>query len=75
MFKTLVNIVTTVKLVVVVVAGSCIWLMIATFLRLPVSATHSIVGATLGFALVAHGSKGVQWRQIGLISKNLSEQN
>ncbi|XP_064596975.1 LOW QUALITY PROTEIN: sodium-dependent phosphate transporter 2-like [Liolophura sinensis] len=47
--------------------GSCIWLMIATFLRLPVSATHSIVGATLGFALVAHGSKGVQWRQIGLI--------
>lgn len=49
--------------------GSCVWLFAATFLRLPVSATHSIVGATVGFALVAHGAKGINWMKLGMISE------
>ena len=44
--------------------GSAIWLSIATFFRVPVSTTHSVVGATVGFALVVNGSKGIDW--IGL---------
>ncbi|KAK3770457.1 hypothetical protein RRG08_011952 [Elysia crispata] len=47
--------------------GSCIWLMVATLLKLPVSATHSIVGATVGFSLVAQGARGVGWFKLGLI--------
>ena len=47
--------------------GTSIWLLIASFLRLPVSGTHSVVGATIGYALVEHGLKGVQWKKFGLI--------
>ena len=44
--------------------GSCVWLIAATALRLPVSGTHSIVGATIGFALVAHGFKGINFYKL-----------
>lgn len=35
--------------------GSAIWNVIATHLALPVSGTHSIVGAVLGFTIAARG--------------------
>jgi len=47
-----------------------VWLIAATLLRLPVSATHSIVGSTVGFALVAHGARGIHWDKLGMISKS-----
>lgn len=52
-------------------AGSAIWTIIATFFRLPISGTHSIVGAVVGFTLVARGFYGVQWRSIGMIGHSL----
>uniref|UniRef100_A0A183AHT7 Inorganic phosphate transporter n=1 Tax=Echinostoma caproni TaxID=27848 RepID=A0A183AHT7_9TREM len=55
---------------VAALGGSCIWLLVATFLRLPVSGTHSIVGATVGFSLVIFGVKAIHWMalvQIGPI--------
>ncbi|XP_022252438.1 sodium-dependent phosphate transporter 2-like, partial [Limulus polyphemus] len=47
--------------------GSAAWNIIATFLRLPISGTHSIVGAVVGFSLVARGIHGIQWSQLGFI--------
>jgi len=42
-------------------------------LKLPVSATHSIVGATLGFSIVANGFDGINWKQLGFIGKWIYE--
>ncbi|MFQ5677835.1 MAG: inorganic phosphate transporter [Gemmatimonadota bacterium] len=44
-----------------------LWLQIATMLGLPVSTTHSIVGAVIGFGLLAVGMKAVSWGTVGLI--------
>ncbi|XP_077376725.1 sodium-dependent phosphate transporter 2 isoform X3 [Festucalex cinctus] len=44
--------------------GSAVWQLIASFLKLPISGTHCIVGATIGFSMVAIGTKGVQWIQL-----------
>ena len=42
-------------------AGSTTWLYTATYLGLPVSTTHSIVGGIMGFSLVYKGADGVVW--------------
>ena len=44
-----------------------IWLMIASSRGWPVSTTHSIVGAIVGFALAAAGVDAVHWGKIGQI--------
>jgi len=47
--------------------ATSIWLIIATFFNLPVSGTHSIVGATIGYAMVAIGAKDIEWVTFGKI--------
>lgn len=44
-----------------------IWLMLASQRGWPVSTTHSIVGAIVGFAAVGIGMDAVQWSKIGSI--------
>jgi len=44
-----------------------IWLMVASRAGWPVSTTHSIVGAIVGFASVGIGMDAVQWGKIGTI--------
>lgn len=45
--------------------STSIWLNVATFFKLPVSTTHAIVGAVLGFGAIIGGMNAVHW---GLVS-------
>jgi len=48
-------------------AAGC-WLLIATRKGWPVSTTHSIVGALVGFGAVCIGMEAVQWGKVGTIA-------
>ncbi|KAG9084149.1 Na+/Pi symporter, partial [Ceratobasidium sp. UAMH 11750] len=43
------------------VCASSLWLTLATRLSMPVSTTHSIIGALIGVGIAAGGSKTVKW--------------
>ena len=47
--------------------SSAIWLTLATYLKYPVSTTHSIIGAIVGFSMAYGGSGAVDWEKIGFI--------
>jgi inorganic phosphate transporter, PiT family len=47
-------------------AAGC-WLLIASLKGWPVSTTHSIVGAIVGFAIVGIGVEAVSWGKVGFI--------
>jgi PiT family inorganic phosphate transporter len=48
--------------------AAAIWLMVATTRGWPVSTTHSIVGAIVGFAIAGIGMDAVNWGKIGQIA-------
>lgn len=49
---------------VATLGGCATWLLIATFLHLPVSTTHAVVGATLGFSITCKGFQGIEWMKV-----------
>ncbi|XP_064153655.1 sodium-dependent phosphate transporter 1-B-like isoform X2 [Anguilla rostrata] len=44
--------------------GSAVWQLLASFFKLPISGTHCIVGATIGFSLIVKGHQGVKWLEL-----------
>jgi len=48
--------------------AAAIWLLIATRLGWPVSTTHSIVGAIVGFGIIAIGFEAIHWSKVGSIA-------
>ena len=48
--------------------AAAVWLTIASRYGWPVSTTHSIIGAIVGFAVVAVGVDAVHWDEVGSIT-------
>lgn len=47
--------------------ASALWLTLATYLKWPVSTTHSIIGAIIGFSLAYGGAEAIVWDKVGFI--------
>ncbi|MCK5515711.1 MAG: inorganic phosphate transporter [Desulfobulbaceae bacterium] len=48
--------------------ATAVWLMIASTKGWPVSTTHSIIGALVGFAIVGIGPDSVKWAKVGSVA-------
>ncbi len=47
--------------------AAAFWLMIASWKGWPVSTTHSVIGALIGFAIVGIGPEAVKWLKVGKV--------
>ncbi len=47
--------------------AAAVWLMIASFKGWPISTTHSIIGALVGFGIVGIGPEAVNWGKIATV--------
>lgn len=47
--------------------AAAIWLLVASWKGWPVSTTHAIVGAIVGFGIAGIGMEAIQWSKIGTI--------
>jgi len=48
--------------------AAAIWVTISTWRSMPISTTHSIIGALMGFGLIAGGTSSVLWDKIGAVA-------
>lgn len=47
--------------------AAAIWITLSTWKEMPISTTHSIIGALMGFGLIAGGTSAVIWTKIGSV--------
>jgi len=48
--------------------AAAIWVTLSTWKSMPISTTHSIIGALMGFGLIAGGTSSVLWDKIGFVA-------
>jgi len=48
--------------------AAAIWVTISTWKSMPISTTHSIVGALMGFGIIAGGVSSVHWDKVGMVA-------
>lgn len=51
-----------------VLLAAGIWVTLSTWMSMPISTTHSIIGALIGFGLIAGGHNVVHWKKLGQVS-------
>jgi PiT family inorganic phosphate transporter len=49
------------------ILAAAVWVTLATWKSMPISTTHSIVGAMIGFGLIAGGAGVVSWGKVGQV--------
>ena len=47
--------------------AAAIWVTLSTWKEMPISTTHSVVGALVGFGLIAGGTSSVIWSKVGSV--------
>lgn len=47
--------------------AAAIWVTLSTWKEMPISTTHSVVGALVGFGLIAGGTSSVLWDKVGSV--------
>lgn len=57
-----------IKGMVAALMGASAWIHLATFLGLPISTTHAIVGGVIGFGMLSGGLEAIQWTNVGKIA-------
>jgi PiT family inorganic phosphate transporter len=50
------------------ILAAAVWVTLATWKSMPISTTHSIVGAMIGFGLIAGGAGVVSWGKVGQVA-------
>src|SRR4030042_1023467 len=48
--------------------AAAIWSTLATWKEMPISTTHAIIGALVGFGIVAGGFSSVNWGEVGRVA-------
>jgi PiT family inorganic phosphate transporter len=48
--------------------AAAIWVTISTWREMPISTTHSIIGALMGFGIIAGGMSSVNWGKVGFVA-------
>lgn len=47
-----------------VLLATALWLQLASFIHMPVSTTHSVVGSLIGFGITAAGIEAINWNKV-----------
>jgi PiT family inorganic phosphate transporter len=50
--------------------AAAIWVTLSTWKEMPISTTHSIIGALVGFGLIQWGVSCVNWGQLGFVASS-----
>jgi len=48
--------------------AAAIWVTLSTWFEMPISTTHSVIGALIGFGIIVSGITCVQWGKVGSVA-------